>query len=241
MNLETGNSLRSSRQTDALDQTYLKKYYRFCLFRQFLLSINSSGHYHISCISQCAKETGLSYNTLRADIRWFCEQNLIIKRADFIRLKTLTNSRKWLYDYYIAHESEINGHKSPALYFSDTYKKTVIFYNVTLQLNHEASRCEESIGRKLKKLVNIQKVEVGERLGVYLALSTIGRLLDRGKSTAHKYINRMNSDGTLIRKKNFHYLGQVSDILKFKIDELYGRLTTRNGAVYERLQNSYIF
>jgi Fic family protein len=223
-------------------QSDLKKIFRYCLLRQFLLSTDTSGLYPIKSVKSCATTCKISYNTLRRDIAWFAARGLLIKANGFIKLNTLKGSNKKLYNLFIQHETEIRQSKTPAIFFSDLYKKRLLWNNVILQAKKEAAKHESHNGKKLLKIVRNSSTVIGENQGIYLSLNTIGKILGRSKTTAFKYIDRLHKSDILPRRRRSGYICHVGDpILPDAMKNLYGRLFIKDGQVYQRLQNGYIF
>src|SRR5688572_6005598 len=117
-----------------MDQSYnifcthvnLKRFYRYCLLRQHLLSVSDSGvySYSIESLKELCYSTGLNYNTLiRTDLAFFEKAGLLYKRGSFITLQTLSSKNKSLYRAYINYETEIRQSKRPGIYFADLFKK----------------------------------------------------------------------------------------------------------------------
>jgi hypothetical protein len=220
-----------------------KRIYRFFVIRKYLLSGNSSGLYKISQLKKCAIDTGLSYTTLRDDIKSFRTMRLIMVGNGHIKVNRLQREFRSLWNMFISNGSLLAQSKSPAVLFSDLYKEKIIKRNVYTQIRMEASKCSEGNGRKLWRLVRNSKQKVGEKTGVNLSVGTVGSLFGRTKGTGHRYIERMHAAGIIRRFKNskqleipFDQFNQVR-----KTENLYGRLFTKDGKVFERLMNSYIF
>lgn len=222
--------------------SYIKKFYRFCLMRQYLLTLNSSGLYNIKQVRLCSIVSKIPYNTLRADLSWFVSNGVLRKDKNNLKLIRLSRTHQSLYGLYIRYAGQISDSKTPAIFFADLYKRKQIHSNVIYQVKKEAAKSDPINGKKLLKLVNHSKAELGEKQGVYLSLGTIGRLLGRSKTTAYKYMERLNMNAIVGRIKNRAFICHSKEYYYHrKTDKLYGRLFVRNGEVYERLLNSYVF
>jgi hypothetical protein len=220
-----------------------KKIYRFFVIRNYLLSVNSSGLYKISQLKKCAIDTGLSYTTLREDIKRFRTMSLIMVGDGYIKVNKLQKEFRSLWNMFINNESNFAESKAPAVLFSDLYKEKIIKRNVFTQIKMETAKCSEANGRKLWRLVRNSKQKVGEKTGVNLSVGTIGNLFGRTKGTGHRYIERMHALGIIRRFRNSRQLEIPYDQFNQvrKAESLYGRLFIRDGKVFERLMNSYIF
>lgn len=220
----------------------IKKFYRFCLMRQYLLTLDSSGLYNIKHLKLCSIACKIPYNTLRADLSWFVAIGVLWRGRNNLKLIRLGKQYKSLYGLYIRYEGQISQSNTPAIYFADLYKRKKIHNNIICQIKREATKCDPINGKKLLKLVKTSKAKIGEKQGVYLSLGTIGRLFGRSKTTAYKYIERLNLNGIVKRIRNSAFICHLSEYQYHrKTEKLYGRLFVRSGKVYERLLNSYMF
>jgi hypothetical protein len=234
---------RKGNQIPVFTHVEAKRLYRFFVFRKYLLSVNTSGLYEVSQIKKCANNSDLSYSTLKDDMKRFQEMELIVIANGFIKINRLEKQVASLWNTFSNHTSLLADSKTPAILFSDLYKERIIKKNVFSQVRMEAAKCSETNGRKLRKLVRHSKQKIGARTGVNLSVGTIGIFFGRTKGTGHRYIERMHATGVIKRFRNnkqleipFDQLSQVR-----KAENLYGRLFTRDGKVYERLMNSYLF
>lgn len=220
----------------------IKKFYRFCLLRQYLLTLNSSGLYNIGQVKLCSIACKIPYNTLRADLSWFVAIGVLWRVKNNMKLIRLTKNYKSLYGLYIKYEGQISKSETPAIYFADLYKRKKIYNNIICQIKREANKCDPINGKKLLKLVKTSKAEIGEKHGVHFSLGTIGHLFGRSKTTAYKYIERLNLNGIVKRKRNSAFICHLNEYhYHRKAEKLYGRLFVRSSKVYERLLNSYMF
>jgi hypothetical protein len=222
----------------------VKRFYRYCLMREYLHTVNSAGLYHINQVRNCARVTRLSYNTLRNDINIFADMGLLVRANGFVKLHRLSDSLKSLHTLFKLNRQEIEKQSNPALYFADLYKKKIVFANVIAQSFMEAEKInDEKLKRKYLKHIRQKKAPVGVKEGIFLSLRTIGNIFDRGKTTAYKFIERMNNTAILKIKKNISSALcpaiRINDLRK--AENLCGRLFVKDGFVFERLQNSYQF
>lgn len=229
-----------------IDQRNVKRFFRYCLLREHLHQLNTSGVYHISEIQKCSAATNVPYNTLRLDISQFYKLGLITKNGKHLSLHGLERRIKSLYELFKKHREQIQEHETindQALFFSDLVKKRILYHNIIAQAKVEASKRGVKEGRVYMKTVKRQGTQLGESLDLHLSIGTIARLLNRSKKTAWEYVERLNESGIVKRRKmNPEYICHVSEMpyLK-KIEDLYGRITVRNYGVYKRKANEYIF
>jgi hypothetical protein len=186
---------------------------------------------------------GVSYATLRSDIKYFQSKQLIMKKGSYIKLNRLIGIYSRLSKLYKQRRDKIQLTEKPAVYFADLFKSKVIFANVVSQACKEADKISDrKIARKYLKQVRSAKTFLGLKEGINLAVKTIGKLLGRSKVTAQKYVTRMHDEG-IIRKKGNRMAVCTIEYLKVarKQESVQGRLFIDKGIVYERLTNSYFF
>lgn len=230
----------------------LRRLRRYFIVREMLHNANTSGLYFVSWHS-LARVSGFRIETIRADFAQAQRLGICIigkhKGKQFLKLNQLRGSIGKAFDLFTRHRSEIETDKNPDRYFAGLYQRKVIWSNVYLQALNESRNLSKTDKRKFLKTVNDSKNSVGVRHGIRLSVSTIGRLLNRSKATACKYVLQMHSAGIIERKRNGKYLGPASEInsirreLEYSKGEgySYNRLYIVGGLVYERLQNSYRF
>lgn len=230
-------------QSSIFSHTEIKRLYRFFVLREYLHSCNTSGLYKISVIRQCAAVTGISYNTLRLDINWFARIELLVKANGLIKLNVLKKPFKSIASIFDIHRHQIAVRKNPAIFLADLYKSKIIFGNFLIQAYKIAEEIkDEKLRKKYLKSVRSNKTLLGERQGIFFSIRTTGKLFNKCSTTGWKYIERLHGHGILERKKNYAMLFHVSRINEVRqAENLYGKLTIRDGIVYERLQNSYRF
>jgi hypothetical protein len=225
-------------------QVDIKKLYRFFLLRQHLHdTVGTSGLYCTAELHKAAKAIGINYNTIKRDIKFFSSNGIVIKSRAHFKLNRLESDFKRVYRLWLRFKVEAANDNNPAVYFSDLYKRNIIHRNIICQAYKEAEKIQDPGQRsKYLKIVKGSKTPIGARQGIYLSTGTIGRLLGRCRATAHKYMSRINDSGIIIVQKNYKRVCDASQ-LEFarRAENLYGRLFIRNGNVYERLQNSYLF
>lgn len=224
-------------------QSDIKRLYRFFLLREQFHNLNTCGLYKVSLLKKAAEKAGLKYHTVRADISYLETRGGIVKENGYIKLNTLKGEIKRLYRLWIRLRKDIEASDKPAIYLSDLYKRKIIYGNVIAQANKEVDKLNEKGSRnKLLQTVKDNKTSIGERQGIYLSLETIGRLLNRSKTTAFSYIKRIHETGIMSRQLNLRFVCGVDELVFARAAEnLYGRLKVKDGKVYERLQNSYTF
>lgn len=236
-------------QNNFRTQHELKRFFRFCLLRQYLLNVSGSGvyRYSISGLKDLCYSTGINYTTLRkTDLIYFERTGLLFKRGSFITLVSLERKNRILYDAFIKFETEIRQSKKPAFYFADLIKEKFIWKNVLTQVRMEAKKLDEKTGRKLIQSVRRKNVRIGDRnrpsgcldqdlnfkpvkhdkYGVFLSLRVIGRIFKRSKTTAYKYIQSISDN----------------ELLKVEKDKTLTKKLTKHGLpYYRRNQNKYVF
>jgi len=225
-------------------QVDIKKLYRFFLLRQYLHeTVGTSGLYCTGEIHKASKAIGINYNTIKRDVNFFSSNGIVIKSRAHLKLNRLESDFKKVYRLWLRFRDEAAKHSNPSLYFSDVYKRNILHRNIISQAYREADKIQDPGHRsKYLKIVIGNKTPIGARQGIYLSTGTIGRLLGRCRATAHKYMTRINDSGIIIVQKNYERVCDASQ-LEFarRAENLYGRLFIRNGNVYKRLQNSYLF
>jgi len=219
----------------------LKRLYRYFVVRKYLLSLNTSGLYCLSDIKQCAKTTGISYTTLRDDLKWFNGHELVTIVKKRFRINTLPTRLNSILRLFNNNERLLQESKTPAITFSDLYKNSIIKKNVTTQVYKVCK--DPKIAKKTSRQIRRAKTRIGLKGdGIYLSHKTIGNLFGRSRYTACRYIKRMHDTNIINKKRESKRLGTIKDYPEIRTTEgLYGRVFIKRGIVYERLQNSYLF
>ena len=229
----------------------LKRFYRYCLLRQYLLSLSEAGvySYSIDSLKELCYSTGLNYNTLiRSHLPFYEKAGLLSRSGPYIILKRLPAKTKTLYTTFIRFETEIRNSKKPEIYFADIFKKKQLWKGLMTQANNVARKTlDKDTGKKYLQTVkrnnarfgvsgngsmytsqqnDVPVTTTGDHYGLYLSLRLSGKILGRSKTTAYKYINRLGD----------------SDLLKVYKDKKPVITVTKDGSLsHRRKQNSYVF
>jgi Mn-dependent DtxR family transcriptional regulator len=227
------------------DQIRVKRFYRFIRQRGFLLSIDSSGLYQKNLLKDGAAVTGISYNTIRADLKSLEKDGLIeICNKKLIRLKKMSGYYHKLYITYSNNRDDINNHPKPSLYFSDLVKSKILRTYLLSQANMESKKIiDPTIKRKYLKTVKSTTTALGVSHGINASLTTISKVFGKSKITAFNYINNMKSSGIISVKRKSRFICKVweftTDIWKNFINRTF--YNEKDYGIYERLPNAYLF
>lgn len=228
------------------DQVYFKRLCRFFILRDFLLTENTSGLYRLSSslIWKASKATGICYNTIKKDLSLFASYRLITWANGFIKLNKITYFTEREQSLYKKFRNEIKRSHKPPLYFSDLYKRKVIFSNVVKQSFKEAEKInDERLKVKYRASIRRSKAVIGANKGIRLSIKTISKILNKkSPSSGFRYVASMNKNRIVTRIKRRATVPAAQKIEHLKNQEGFrGRLFFENGELVERLQNDYIF
>jgi hypothetical protein len=222
-----------------ITQIEIKRFFRYCLLRQYLLNLSDSGVYlySLSGLKELCHSIGINETTFRkSDLPFFEKTGLLYRSGAYMTLKRLSRRNRTLYNYFIRFEAEIRSAKNPACYFADVNKKRLIWKNVQTQVKMISKKTlDPKSGIKLMQSVRRNNARLGDRLdenstgdrfGLFLSLRGIGKTLNRCKTTAWKYIERMKE----------------TELLKVEKDKRPKKMLTKQGFIFfRRSQNIYVF
>jgi hypothetical protein len=222
----------------------VKKMFNWFLIRDALLTVNRSGLYDIREFRKACQSEKINYNTSRAQISFFGSCGLLVrnKGRGVIKIVELTGVVERLYKLFKQHQGAIMESRNPKVYFADLWKRRLIKSNVVGQAYKEAEKCfDKGISRKFLRTVKRSKTPIGASDGINLLLPTIGDIIGRSRSTAHRAVERMNQSGIIEVWKDKAFVCHVSQIDCHKRqDEVYGKLFVRDCRVFKRMPNRYI-
>lgn len=227
-----------------LSHTDLKKLYSFIRVRECLLSMSDSGFYSICNMRTACRSALVNYNTFRGNLKWYSDRGLLLvnKNKSCFKLNRLEKHYRIALSIYKRQQDAILLSKCPAIFFADLYKSKLMWGEVNRQAGAIASKIDKSSGKKFLETVRKSRRPIGESERIFIPLSKVGELIGKSKQTAWRSVERMNASRIIWRKRNTKEICDVSDLRPARRAlELYGRITTKKGIVYERKLNSYFF
>lgn len=227
--------------------TAIKKYYRYAAFRAYLYDQDSSGYFHrIDSLQKFCKQSGVSPNTLRADLRHFQADGLLAIHGRYIRFKRLQGIQARWYSIYRNWQYDIDMQADKAGFFAALIHRQEIHNHRRKQAHLEAEKIHDpSIRKKYLKAVNQTQAPVGVNQKIFIGTGTLARIFGRSRSTAWRYTSRAEKNGVIRIRRNFAIIGRAATLPQYleirQGHRAYGKTVWDNstGEVRLRLLNDY--
>lgn len=226
----------------------IKQFYRYAAFRLFCYHVNSSGYYNkLLLLQKFCKHSGISYSTLRQDIKRFQADGLVGIHGAMIRFKRLAGDHGRLLLMYREFQSEIDRQENKPDYFASLVHRKEMDHHISKQAYKEAGKIDSVSARKsYLRIVHQTLTPLGAKQEIYLGMTTLSRVFDKSKATAWRYITKAEKGGVISVRRNTKFLGFAASADQYISirNELraYGRTfwNRKTGKVYMRLLNDYV-
>jgi hypothetical protein len=200
--------------------------------------------------------TGISYNTLRADLKTFERMELLCihrsKNGKKIRFKSLLKHSDPTYLRFLRLFKKYNktaagrnpeNTKGSSMWFADLVTRKNIENIFLSQAFAIAAKDERYHDTTFRTILGKHRptIQWGKYTKTHVSLDTIARHLGRSKTTVFKYLNRLQDNDLIQMKKSDRQICTVSE-WNSNFQEAYRNRTYNNGEfVLERLANEYVF
>lgn len=230
------------------ERAKIKKFYRYCLLREYCYSLDTSGWYdRLSTIKNISKEKNVSYNTIRQDFKYFQSQGWLYVHGENIRFKKLHGEPCQWYHIYQMYLAEIENHTNKACHFCGLIQRQILHKQLNKQIYKEAGKITDPNNRKqYLRIVRRTNTRLGAKQGIYCGLGTISKMFAKSKTTAFRYMSSMEELGIIEIYRNNRLLGRAVTPVQYvsirQKHRLYGHTywDPKTGNVYQRLLNDYL-
>lgn len=226
-----------------MDLIQLKKDFRYCTIRSRLIQLSSNGHYKQS-YQYLSQIIDIPYNTFRQDIKAM-ERLGLLSLHKGITLKKWTGRYHSLYHLYKTNEEKLQVSLTGAQEFASMALLKIFKNHVMYQLKREAAKVDDKrVQKKFLRSVQKQGKVIGALQGVYCSLHNVGKLFHKSKTTAFRYIKKLEDQKILKVVRTIEKVCLEKDYKAYRRginDALRGKTFVSEGVVFERQLNQYAF